>query len=174
MAAGRIERTLTRARNGEGSRHLPGSSDPARLPPDKPRPFPRRAGLIDPARGRSRRSGECPAAERKYTPTRAACQAPDGDLRPVLQSCPRCTSPIPPLHQGLITERHGARRRRLVLGSWCHFCETWWVLVVGAPRRGPGQVWVAGPRRATPVESAMADRAIFERRGLVAPIEGAA
>jgi len=97
--------------------------------------------------------------------------------------CPECASPIPPDWQGVFARE--SRTAVLVdwIAGWCAHCAKWWVIRRSRPRADahvPRQlrrqiaslsgVRMTGPRPARLVEAGMAERAVFGRRGLTAPV----
>jgi len=104
----------------------------------------------------------------------SAIRDPQASVVPdhILSECPSCRKAIPPGHNGVSGIRSRGLRIVVKRAFWCLFCEKFWIVEtwVRSAARGGG-LHVARPRRATNIEAAIAEKAVFRDRGLAAPID---
>ena len=105
----------------------------------------------------------------------------------LFHSCPKCSSPIPADWQSVFHRESGAAVLVEWHAGWCAHCARYWVIRYSRPRAGakipaalkkrvstlPGPR-MTPPRPARSIEARLAERAIFGKRGLAAPIGGGA
>jgi hypothetical protein len=131
-----------------------------------------------------RQPGHPRGGRAKQAPAAMARKAASPGCR-LFHVCPKCASPIPPDWQAPFHREAGVAVLVEWHAGWCAHCARYWVIRYSRPRADAkiptnlkGRVsTMSGPRMTPPrparsIEARLAEKAIFGRRGLAAPIGG--